>query len=198
MKSATCAKCGEEVRHGYRNGHLAWLHREAKDHLPMFGRLTTPEERQTALEAWDLRKAAEGLEEEAVGAMEPIEVPHTDLDLEDEAVPGGLRQVARLALKHGWTLHRLSYARGPYVAATGKSLGLSDSHVLVVRGRVDGTPALGVASYRDGSADWAWRVTGKYAHRCSVTDLKKWIKEHPHGADAGLDEDDQRRPERGT
>lgn len=40
----TCSKCGQEVRYGKRDGITGWLHREAVDHMPMFGRLWTPED----------------------------------------------------------------------------------------------------------------------------------------------------------
>lgn len=43
MRSATCARCGQEVRHGIRNGITAWLHREDVDHIAILGQPVTPE-----------------------------------------------------------------------------------------------------------------------------------------------------------
>lgn len=95
-------------------------------------------------------------------------------------VPGGVRTILNLAAKIGWEVERLTYARGPYLGANGKSLGVSDSVVLLVRGPiVDGTPLLGVASWRDAKSDWAWRVHNKTTTSVGAKALIAWMKENP-------------------
>lgn len=127
--------------------------------------------------------------------IEPIEVRSIALPLKGRvfvgcpdgsvavaAVPGGVRTVLNLAARVGWTVERLTYSRGPYLGSSGKSLGVSDTVVLVVRGPdVDGVPRRGVASWRDAKSDWAWRMENKQIERIGAKALIAWMKEVPSG-----------------
>lgn len=229
MKSETCSRCGQEVRRGYRDGRLAWWHREAVDHEPVFGNASydkaeverqrhLPRERYVKVnpEGFPLlfeietytaaevelkamskaardRAAEEDEDAEPEHPLEPIEVRCTPLNLKGETVvtdvdgrervtvtPGGARTLINLATKLGWDVVRLTYARGPYIGAKGGSLGVSDSVVLVVRGPVlDGSNVYGVASWRDGKSQWAWRVVDRKIDAVGARALSAWMKEVP-------------------
>jgi len=43
--SETCSRCGQEVRWGWRDGREGYWHREAVDHVPIFGHIQTEDER---------------------------------------------------------------------------------------------------------------------------------------------------------
>lgn len=139
-----------------------------------------------ALEAEDDEEEDEGHE------LEPIEVHRTPMphkgvlrvDTPDGPrevpVPGGTRTLLNLAEKQGWEVIDLTYSRGPYLGASGKSLGVSDYVVLRLRGPVvDGSPILGIASWRDGKSDWAYRVENKTMSRVGARALSAWMKENP-------------------
>jgi hypothetical protein len=97
------------------------------------------------------------------------------------AVPGGARIFINLAAKVGWAITRLTYARGPYLGAKGKSLGVSDSVVLHLRGPVvDGAPLQAVGSWRDGKSDFAYQVHRSTRTRVGARALTEWMKENPH------------------
>lgn len=42
-KPETCGRCGEEIRHGVREGATGWWHRLSVDHMPILGEPLTPE-----------------------------------------------------------------------------------------------------------------------------------------------------------
>jgi len=138
----------------------------------------------------------ENPEEEETHELEPIEVYSTDLPLKGRvfvgcsdgsvavaAVPGGARTIINLAHKVGWEVWRLTYARGPWVGANGGSLGVSDNVILIVKGppALDGTPRLGVGSWRDGKSKWAWRIENNHTYRVGANELKAWMKEATSG-----------------
>lgn len=135
------------------------------------------------------RDEAEEDDDTGSDVLEPIEVHCTDMPHKgvfeiggrEVAVPGGVRTVLNLAAKQDWDVERLTYSRGPYLGANGKSLGVSDCVVLRLRGPVvDGAQLRGVASWRDGKADWAWRLDGRTTTRLeNMTALKNLIKEAP-------------------
>lgn len=121
-----CARCGEEVRYGYRDGVRGWLHRDAADHLPGFGRLWTPEDsarqeaeldrlrvRPVGEEGEDVQKidfyttrrvglkgeaakAYDALHEPEAKALPPVEVRCHPVEPGDPLVPSGARQIAEL------------------------------------------------------------------------------------------------------
>lgn len=137
------------------------------------------------------RDETEEDEEAGSDLLEPVEVQSTDMPhkgvLEvggrEVPVPGGVRTVLNLAAKQGWAVEKLTYSRGPYLGANGKSLGVSDCVVLRLRGPVvDGAQLRAVASWRDGKADRAWRLDGRTTPRLeNMTALKTLIKEAPCG-----------------
>jgi hypothetical protein len=198
-KSETCAVCGQEVRWGWRDGVLAYWHRETVDHTPKFGRLMQPGEWEQMMaavaEGQRFRNKKNDLESEATEIqearpLEPIEVrstsmPHKgslSLDTPDGPrevpVPGGVRTLLNLAERLGdWEVLRLTYARGPYLGANGSSLGVSDSITLMMRSTLDSKPVYAVASWRDGKSDWAWKVIDKHAYRVGAKALNAWMKE---------------------
>lgn len=223
---ATCSRCGQEVRLGWRNGVKDWLHREDADHHAILGHMLL----QSAVDEWERRRhevqytedgkpytlvewerkrmskkkrdelsAAEldesDDEEEGSDVFEPIEVHRIDLPRSGRllvgcpdgtvavaAVPGGARIIINLAKKQGWDVTRLTYSRGPYMGAGGKSLGISDRVVLHVRGPVvDGNRLWGIASWRDGKSDSVWMVdeTNQLRHS-AAKQLTAWMKETPN------------------
>lgn len=133
-------------------------------------------------------------DEEEGHELEPIEVystpmPHkgsllveTPYGTREVKVPGGVRTILNLAAKQGWEVTRLTYSRGPYVGASGKSLGVSDLIVLHVRGPVvDGDRLTGVASWRDGKSDSVWLVEKKTLTKIGAKALIARMKEAPSG-----------------
>ena len=147
--------------------------------------------RKAALDA-----LAPGDEEDGSDDIEPIEVLSTPIPQKGRlfigcadgsvalaATPGGARTVLNLANRIGWEVVRLTYARGPYIGSSGKSLGVSDSVVLLVRCvKVDGTVIAGVASWRDGKSDLAWKMEDKTVTAVGAKALIAWMKENPCGA----------------
>lgn len=139
-------------------------------------------------------EAALNDEEEEGHEPEPIEVYATPMPLKgalrvetphgfrEVPVPGGVRTIINRATELGWEIQRLTYARGPYLGANGKSLGVSDTVVLRVRGPVvDGHHVYGLGSWRDGKSDWAWAVQNKTISSVGARALVAWMKEHPNG-----------------
>jgi hypothetical protein len=246
VKPLTCARCGQEVRHGTRNGHsVMWLHREDADHHAVLGRpysredvaaweaeLDRPRTRvvvrrkkinatkdlaahhaewceieEYTTRAVDLEKYRKSekfreaeerdvdeLEEE--GALEPIEVYSTPcptkgvLTVETPsgprpvAVPGGARTVILAAEQAGWEILKFTYARGPYLGAKGGSLGVADTHRLLLRGpSVDGEPRLAVAWWRNAKSDAVWRIENNTMTPIGAKALISWMKESPRAPD---------------
>lgn len=154
-----------------------------------FDRKRMSKKKRDALDAEEADPEEEGHDE-----LEPIEVHRTDmphkgvLSVEtptgprEVPVPGGVRTIINLAEKIGWEVTRLTYARGPYLGASGKSLGVSDSVVLHVRGvTLDGRQLHGVGSWRDGKSDTAYQIENKTITKTGANDLKAWMKENPSG-----------------
>lgn len=180
----TCGRCGEEIRWGRRDNLDGWWHRENVDHMAVLG-VYTP--RESLLEQWDGRlwtfgeapepeEGAEDGEEGGSSDFEPIEVPSTPVDPKD--APAGPKRLANLGLKLGWELVRLTYARGPYMGANGKSLGVSDVHVVALRrGRLGA-----VAYWRDGKAVAGWLLDEDgWLDRVGISALQNWMKEKGDG-----------------
>lgn len=160
-------------------------YRKSKNHQKM-------EAAAEALAALEPVDNDEDDEEEGLDEMPPVEVYSTpsplvgalEIDGRQVKVPGGCRTIINLAAKVGWEIHALTYSRGPYVGSSGKALSVSDMHRLVVRGpSVDGVRRLGVAWWRDGKADWAWRIEDNTITRGGVKTLSDWMKEAPDGQD---------------
>lgn len=159
-----CSACGEEIRHGVREGKTGFWHRENVDHSPTHGHRITraqaeADERHrrehvyydddgkpyTAAE-WEIsrdkdterrkRRMAEylGKDPDYVPPLPEPEVRRTPVGPKDERVPGGTRTITNLLAKQGWELTRLTYARGPYMSTGGKMLSISDTIVLNAMG----------------------------------------------------------------
>lgn len=199
----------EDVDHEPVFGHIMtpedWAEIERQRHLVRYDDDGNPyttaeyEARKIKNKAARAEALAElaGDDEEEVPLLEPVEVhtinlPHKgrvfvgcpDGTVAVAAVPGGARTMLNLAKKQGWTVERLTYARGPYLGANGSSLGVSDSVVLLLRGPiVDESPILGIASWRDGKSDWAYRVENGNATRVGAKALIARMKEAPCGPD---------------
>lgn len=129
-------------------------------------------------------------DEEEGHELEPIEIHSTPMPTQgalqvggrEIPVPGGVRIFINLLDKiEGWEVERLTYARGPYLSAKGKSLGVSDSVVLRLRGPlVDGRHLWAVASWRDGKSQFAYAIH-KTTDRVGARALATWMKEAPRG-----------------
>lgn len=200
----TCRKCNEEVRYGVRSGVTGWFHRESKDHEPAFGSYWTPE-MQAKLDAGLADMKARGKADKKSdappvddddGPDEWAEVPEPYVTaqpvyVEDFTPQSGIRQIYNLAMGLNkkspvtwWEVAGLTLAIGPYVGARGQVLSISDSVKMVLRGpEVDNGRRVAVASWRDGSFDFAY--TGILKDGIVTTEpansnaLKAWIKEPP-------------------
>lgn len=109
----------------------------------------------------------------------------TPVEVDSFAPRSGIRQILNLLSGdhknrvEGWELVSLTASRGPYIGSSGKVLSISD--VVLLRAReVDSGPHLAVASWRDGSFDFAYTgvlhdgvVTSTAANSMA---LKAWIK----------------------
>jgi len=119
--------------------------------------------------------------DQVVALPEP-EVPCRPVEITEFAPRSGIKQVINLVGKQGWELRGVTHARGPYIGADGSVLSTSDSHVVRARGpaRIDGTVPVAVASWRDGSFDFAFVgviADGRLrAEKVDSASLKKWIK----------------------
>lgn len=187
-QSETCARCGQEVRWGTRDGVLKYHHRERVDHEPAFGNIHA-------------RAVLPEAEVETEKVIPPIEVHAHEVDPSEFAPQSGIRQIANLvtgttrvmpngksskSLKHppmapGWELVNLTHSRGPYMGSRGDALSISDCHVLRARAhQVDGSVKIAVASWRDGDFEFAYIGTikdGRLApERVSSDAMKQWIK----------------------
>lgn len=161
-----CDICKQEVRFGTRlvEGEPVegWWHREMVEHHVRFGPPgPTAAEAEAARQAYLAAHAddePDPNDEEAPPEISTTpEVRATPIDIDDPRLPGGAKQVIKLARKHGWTAVA-TYARGPWMHSTQWTpLSVSD-HVLV-RLRLDGEPSRAVASWRDGKflSAWLWQ-----------------------------------------
>lgn len=198
----TCAKCGQEVRYGKREGITGWLHREETDHLPLFGGPLHTPERQAVIEASLAEMAARAKPDKKKDAPEPEEEPEVWDEIpepERRAYPitvadlpprSGMLQIANLILGKNkdkvkdWELVNITRSKGPYVGARGQVLSISESTLIRARGpMVDNGRRVAVASWRDGEFDFAY--TGILKDRVVTTQpansmgLKAWIKDSP-------------------
>lgn len=184
MKTETCSKCGAEVRYGVRGGIRGWLHRDPDvDHLPLFGKLWTPED-QVSLDAAVLEMAARGKsdkkkadsgaeEDQAPDAWTEVPEPFVTaqpVGPDDFPARSGIRQIHSLVTKtDGWEVASFTLAIGPYVGGRGQVLSISDSVKMVMggptiehgyadplEGWVDSGRRVAVASWRDGAFDFAY------------------------------------------
>lgn len=196
---------------GPRHWHEAkrWLHREEVDHVAVLGQPVTPEQwaeiqhrlEERAAEHRTKRSTAEEYDDpdddEGSDVIEPIELRRINLPQKGRLlvgtpdgevivaqVPGGARTIINLAAKIGWSVTRLTFARGPYIGAKGTSLGVSDSVVLHVQGvQVDGSVLMGVACWRDGKSDGAYRIKDRtLIDHPGAKALIAWMKENPCGS----------------
>ena len=157
-----CRSCREVVRFGWRHSRPGWWHREDANH-----------------DAFPIVEPEDAWEPEVL--PEPEQRAHP---VEPESFPprSGIRQVLNLIEKTStWERVSLTHARGPYFGgAKGKDLSISDSVLLKARGvEVDGVRPFAVASWRDGSFDFAYigeirggRILPRPAN---ATVMKKWI-----------------------
>jgi hypothetical protein len=110
------------------------------------------------------------------------EVPQRPVTVDDFAPRSGTRQVFNLVAKQGWEMVSATFTRGPYLGADGSVLSISDCHVQRSRGprRIDGSLPVAVASWRDGSFDFAYVGVisdGRLESRkVDSNTMKKWIK----------------------
>lgn len=162
-----------------------------------------------AAKAYDAQHAPED------AALPPVEVWGHTVTPDDPLVPQGARLLAELvsgvtrmtpkgksskspkhpAMAPGWELRRLTRARGPYIGSSGEALSVSDTIVLGARGpEVDGEYRIAVASWRDGSFDFAWtgvvRGSAVVTEQANSNALKAWIKDTPHEPDPVLRSDE--------
>lgn len=187
-----CSVCGEEVRHGVRDGQTGFWHRAAVDHKVIHGHRSAPLiQAEVAEERDPLQDAV-------------VEVWAHPVERTEFAGTSGLRQIANLAagdtrvmpsgkssksMKHppmapGWELVNITHARGPYRGSKGEVLSVSDTHVLRARGpvRLDGTRRVAVGSWRDLAFDFAYTGIIKDGNvtdlrKVGSDDMKTWMKE---------------------
>lgn len=126
-------------------------------------------------------KDADGEELEPEPTPDP-EITSTHIEMLDPRLPGGAKQIWKLAEKWGWRVARSDYSRGPVMhAVQGTLLGMRDSVVLGLV--LDGTPKRAVASWESGKFLFAYTLTAdlerrKYANhgKTNSDGLKAWIK----------------------
>lgn len=191
----TCAKCHEEVRYGKRGGVTGWLHREPKDHLPLFGGPLWTPDLQVQLEASLSEMAARGNTKDKDDAPEPEwsddEVPAPEIachpiEVADLRPRSGILGLANLILGKnkdkvaGWDLRRLTHSRGPYVGARGQVLSIDD---FIVMGAAGPDDRVMVAAWRNYEFDFGYAgVVDRAAKKiitkpANSTQLRAWIKE---------------------
>lgn len=152
-----CRVCGEEVRFGWRHSRPGWFHRDDPDHD---GVPTVPRE--------------------PVVVLDPVpdspEVPATPIELGDPRVPTGCRSIAKLAAKHGLTVQRLTYSRGPWLGSKGNTLSISDAVVLAVASpqRFDGCAVYALGLWRDGAFEFGY--IAPQMEKVNSTVMRGWIK----------------------
>lgn len=176
----------EEETYTLRDLNLA-TYRKAKKFQEM-------EAAEAAVRALEDPESEPDEDEEPESPLEPIEVYATPAPLigsftveaadgpREVKVPGGARTVINLCEKVGWEVATFTYSRGPYLGASGGSLGVADAFRMVVRGpSVDGVTRYGVAWWRNAKATTAWRIEDGKTTPGGVRKLTDWMKEHPHG-----------------
>jgi hypothetical protein len=193
-----CSVCGQEVRHGVRDGVTGWWHRETVDHMTILGHRHTQadEDRRIATldevrydddfpEGYTIREryrkvGDEGGDPEAEVIPAP-EVTAEPVEKKSQWVPGGARTIWNLAEKNGWTVVSATRSRGPRVhASLGTLLSVSDFFLLKLR--LDSEDRAAVASWCDGKFDFAYNVTihrktkTLTADKANSDGLKTWIK----------------------
>ena len=185
--SLQCSRCGEEVRWGTRDGVLAYHHREAHEHAPVFGHLLSTEQFEEAVATALARSKKSEAEEAAEAPLEPVEVRMTPISEKGVTIvegreiepPGGVRVFANLAPKVGWTIRRLTYSRGPYLSSTGKSLGVSDCILMILAGPpLDGVTRWVVGWWRDGKSTSVWTIEDGVVTIAGAKAAKEWMKAH--------------------
>jgi hypothetical protein len=195
----TCSRCGQEVRYGKRGGITGWLHREDVDHMPIFGGPLWTPELQARLEASLAEMAARGKadkkkdsdptnEDDGPDVWDAIPEPEvrcTDVPITDLRPRSGILQMVNLINRtDGWTLKRITYARGPWVGARGQVLSISDHHKVSALGPVlDTGQRFVVASWRDMEfkTGYVGVIRGRviYPEPRNSNDIKTFIKEPP-------------------
>lgn len=185
MKPSLCARCGEEVRFGHRDGREGWWHRLRMDHLAVLGTPATPADDPAIQAALDLprvdangqpyttrefdiarfkdREKREAAEREAADLAEEEWEEHEIPDPEVTSTPIEMSD-PRLpgGAKQIWNLClkngwscRAFYSRGPRVH---KSQGrvLSISDYVVLKMVLDNGNRRAVGSWEDGAFDFAY------------------------------------------
>ena len=194
-RSQTCAKCGQEVRHGKREDITGWLHRDPDiDHLPLFGGPLWTPELQADLEASLAEMAARGNARDKDDAPEPEwlgdEIPEPEIachtiEVSDLRPRSGILGMANLILGRnkdkvqGWELRRLTHTRGPYVGARGQVLSIDD---FIVLGAAGPENRVAVAAWRNYDYDFGYAGVIDAASKkirttpANSTELRSWIK----------------------
>jgi hypothetical protein len=177
MLSETCTypDCGQEVRHGVRDGASGWWHREAVDHNPMFGVVSSPEQRLPS-------DGGEDAAREEFVVPEP-EVSATPVAYDDERVPIGARIVLKKCNDNGvrWTA---SYSRGPRLhSSRDEVLGISDC-ILVRMLDEDGTSAVACWWTKSKGYELEFAYVGKESARpVNSNELRAWIEKKENDTD---------------
>lgn len=110
------------------------------------------------------------------------EVPSHPIAAADFPPRSGIRQVFNLIGKNTWDLVSATGTRGPYLGADGSVLSISTADVIRARGpaRIDGSVPVAVASWRDGSFDFAYigliQDSRLDVRKVDATTMKNWIK----------------------
>lgn len=165
-KPETCARCGQEVRFGVRDGVETWWHREHVDHNPIFGNATVPPK----------PPVEEAPPDNTI--IPPPEVTSTPIDLGDPRLPNGAKDRIKQARKEGWTA-TATYSRGPRTHSLhGTVLGISDYVQVKFRPLVDRDCPAAVASWQDGKFQFAYQLdrTTHTATRIGSPALKALIE----------------------
>lgn len=100
-------------------------------------------------------------EEIVTEALPAPEVYATPIEMDDERVPRGARNVIKPGLAAGWRIVGLAYARGPRVGAKGQALSISDSISLVMHS-ADGQHKIW-ATWTDGKSSFAYIQQKKHS-----------------------------------
>lgn len=194
MKSATCSRCGQEVRFGTRGSDPKWpgprwLHRDEVDHVPVLGQPMGAERWEQAMAMVAQRVAGKNAEEDTDeeadtewGLIPEPEMRSTPVAPDEFPPRSGIRQIHALVEKsEGWEVRRFTASRGPYVGAKGTVLSISDFVVLGAAGpTLDGHTKVAVAFWRDGSFDGAYIGTAARgvitSQPANSKQMKEWIR----------------------
>lgn len=118
---------------------------------------------------------------EPMYSVEPLPTPEvyaTPIEMTDERVSQGVRNVIKPGLKAGWSVIGLAYARGPRVGSKGQALSISDS-ISLVMSSADGNHRIW-ATWLDGKSSFAYTQQKKHSMvKVGSKAAIAYMKEHP-------------------